>query len=161
MFLCLSAISMFQFHKGTIRTSVQSLEIATNLRFNSIKVRLERLMDYDAYYKYQSFNSIKVRLEQSVSRFIAAHFGFQFHKGTIRTTITNVKPSDFSAFQFHKGTIRTSDKMTSRPCLTSFNSIKVRLEQARRKQASKSIVCFNSIKVRLELTPSERKGEGK
>ena len=56
----------FQFHKGTIRTGYFFVLDSIIPRFNSIKVRLERLMDYEGYYKYQSFNSIKVRLERNL-----------------------------------------------------------------------------------------------
>ena len=34
-----------------------------------------------------NFNSIKVRLERAGEKRLAALFEFQFHKGTIRTTI--------------------------------------------------------------------------
>ena len=54
------------------------------------------------------FNSIKVRLEQGFFLFLKAiTFTFQFHKGTIRTTLLQMHPRNRLIFQFHKGTIRT------------------------------------------------------
>ena len=53
----------FQFHKGTIRTWLQSQERQIQADFNSIKVRLERSQDDEQVFYVQ----------------------FQFHKGTIRT----------------------------------------------------------------------------
>ena len=61
--------SIFQFHKGTIRTCTQQNVRVTLINFNSIKVRLE---PYDAL-------SIDNRHQ------------FQFHKGTIRTSIIGNK----------------------------------------------------------------------
>ena len=54
--------------------------------FNSIKVRLE-LLGEDFHCKAEiNFNSIKVRLElKNFGSVKAGEFGFQFHKGTIRT----------------------------------------------------------------------------
>ena len=86
--------------------------------FNSIKVRLERLMDYEGYYKYQSFNSIKVRLELTIRL---------FHQLT-------------KQFQFHKGTIRTRPLFISGVTLYGFNSIKVRLERWYLVEDRKSVV---------------------
>ena len=58
------AHTVFQFHKGTIRTHVMS---CLTLFFSN-------------------FNSIKVRLERNVFGIDDAILIFQFHKGTIRTT---------------------------------------------------------------------------
>ena len=52
------------------------------------------------------FNSIKVRLERAIARIILLTSIFQFHKGTIRTSVCKGNTL-FSEFQFHKGTIRT------------------------------------------------------
>ena len=54
---------IFQFHKGTIRTFMQSIMV--NRKFD--------------------FNSIKVQLEQNGKRRLQTDLKFQFHKGTIRT----------------------------------------------------------------------------
>ncbi len=57
-------ILKFQFHKGTIRTGVQSsYSVFLILHFNSIKVRLE-------HFSYGQ---------------LLPGITFQFHKGTIRT----------------------------------------------------------------------------
>ena len=105
-------------------------------------------LEYDNQAK-KNFNSIKVQLELS---FYASAFRdiaeFQFHKGTIRTLMSQLKKliiRNFnsikvqleqgipkllitaSKFQFHKGTIRTSWRIVA--CFFSnFNSIKVQLE---------------------------------
>ena len=55
---------MFQFHKGTIRTSGTR----------------------ELYAGFTCFNSIKVRLEHCAVLASSLSFEFQFHKGTIRTT---------------------------------------------------------------------------
>ena len=79
-------LTLFQFHKGTIRTALHPLSLLRVLR---------------------CFNSIKVRLEPagSAGRFTASLF--QFHKGTIRTRTFKCKVRRRNMFQFHKGTIRT------------------------------------------------------
>ena len=57
--------SVFQFHKGTIKTLITMLNISKRIiNFNSIKVRLKHLVD-----------QIKIGVEGL----------FQFHKGTIKT----------------------------------------------------------------------------
>ena len=55
--------SLFQFHKGTIRTIDERV----------------------AHDKLLNFNSIKVQLEPKPGREPLAKIKFQFHKGTIRT----------------------------------------------------------------------------
>ena len=57
-------ISLFQFHKGTIRTTKSTHTLPTSSNFNSIKVRLEQKKEHKQNEKVQYFNSIKVRLEQ-------------------------------------------------------------------------------------------------
>ena len=59
---CRSAL--FQFHKGTIRTSGSSVFVIQNVR---------------------NFNSIKVQLEHAITLKTGKADLFQFHKGTIRT----------------------------------------------------------------------------
>ena len=80
-------MSLFQFHKGAIRTRIQKLSEDKVDHFNSIKVRLEPSNIGASSAKPPYFNSIKVRLEHSH----ILHFGwdnkFQFHKGAIRTTL--------------------------------------------------------------------------
>ena len=53
---------------------------------------------------------------------------FQFHKGTIRTSISFSIYGWLSLFQFHKGTIRTKQSRAMESQARYFNSIKVRLE---------------------------------
>ena len=101
-----NAVLGFQFHKGTIRTSVP------------VYLLLE------IFY----FNSIKVRLEHRAPSFGAHTLKFQFHKGTIRTLTPWKKWEYGTQFQFHKGTIRTWAKTKGLDFDNYFNSIKVRLE---------------------------------
>ena len=56
-------IPLFQFHKGTIRTSSDDRRRNGLLHFNSIKVRLEQRRDKILVIEESHFNSIKVRLE--------------------------------------------------------------------------------------------------
>ena len=120
---------IFQFHKGTIRTSDDETEFITDKKFqfhkgtirtrrhnecrnyrpyfNSIKVRLERGGCQDHYFANVYFNSIKVRLE------LAEDYKLS---------------SLLAAFQFHKGTIRTTENEEDEVRELHFNSIKVRLE---------------------------------
>ena len=120
---------LFQFHKGTIRTELQVLNLVSLLHFNSIKVQLEQTCCAVLRQRWRNFNSIKVQLEplqgeidslevlnfNSIKVQLEPKFNlfdkevhsFQFHKGTIRTCFGwNASPLDVS-FQFHKGTIRT------------------------------------------------------
>ena len=54
------------------------------------------------------FNSIKVRLERILDMTVKSTLPeFQFHKGTIRTLSCYHLDRITSRFQFHKGTIRT------------------------------------------------------
>ena len=71
----------FQFHKGTIRTAQQQGQDDAQQHFNSIKVRLEQLID---------------------TPLIRAILKFQFHKGTIRTCLNpflKVFQSDFNSIK--------------------------------------------------------------
>ena len=100
-------LTRFQFHKGTIRTSIQNGKTGYDSHFNSIKVRLERewrdfggAMPSFQFHKgairtsyatsagsaNSDFNSIKVRLElKTANGEVANSETFQFHKGAIRT----------------------------------------------------------------------------
>ena len=53
---------LFQFHKGSINTSLLILPTSTTLRFNSIKVRLILRLMLLPLMNLICFNSIKVRL---------------------------------------------------------------------------------------------------
>ena len=67
---------LFQFHKGTIRTTENDKEQKNFSHFNSIKVRLEHINDI----------------------YSTADTTFQFHKGTIRTkdSVLGKKVSEIS-----------------------------------------------------------------
>ena len=103
-----SMFTLFQFHKGTIKTPVSRRFLVKSLHFNSIKVRLKL----------------------PAQRNIAEMTIFQFHKGTIKTRMSIAQMSAqiayfnsikvrlklmfndeldkrFRSFQFHKGTIKT------------------------------------------------------
>ena len=54
-----------------------------------------------------NFNSIKVRLKREQDFNFAFVTEFQFHKGTIKTSLADAVVLEPSAFQFHKGTIKT------------------------------------------------------
>ena len=56
----------FQFHKGAIRTDADSRAGVPSIDFNSIKVRLERLILVCDLRCVFHFNSIKVRLELKI-----------------------------------------------------------------------------------------------
>ena len=98
----------FQFHKGTIRTWCWSRVNSVEKKFNSIKVRLERLFDLLLCLCLPYFNSIKVRLEPA---------------RRLRSILVGL-------FQFHKGTIRTICLSIMTKFVIYFNSIKVRLEHS-------------------------------
>ena len=141
--------SIFQFHKGAIRT-VQGLGAFRSVSyFNSIKVRLERIFWESISRSKSYFNSIKVRLEHEQGQRSGWRLVFQFHKGAIRTSFPPPKyrlPLNFNSikvrleltlchlrlelqkFQFHKGAIRTLLISIPSVFLFHFNSIKVRLE---------------------------------
>ena len=99
------------------------------LDFNSIKVRLKLVVGIGIAIFRPDFNSIKVRLKPKINPRCYSSLTFQFHKGTIKTSIRLVAilavhhfnsikvrlklaSSGFlhpaCAFQFHKGTIKTS-----------------------------------------------------
>ena len=76
---------LFQFHKGTIRTEERLPFLLTKRNFNSIKVQLEPTPSAVATSCKPYFNSIKVQLELQADNRGAEGHEFQFHKGTIRT----------------------------------------------------------------------------
>ena len=97
---------IFQFHKGTIKTLKNFIFLSSKNYFNSIKVRLKQYSVLITFFLIFYFNSIKVRLKQpaSLSRCICW------------------------IFQFHKGTIKTIKRYRKLVILLNFNSIKVRLK---------------------------------
>ena len=99
-----------------------------NNNFNSIKVRLERFKA-SAPSTIPIFQFHKGTIRTSVISSNTFHVQiFQFHKGTIRTHSCDATVYNLSVFQFHKGTIRTVRAMALHSALRYFNSIKVRLE---------------------------------
>ena len=98
-----------------------------------------------------NFNSIKVRLKRPiVLAFNPRISSFQFHKGTIKTQIFDLRRYFSSEFQFHKGTIKTSAFLSTTFQFFYFNSIKVRLKLEKQFNNDKWVWDFNSIKVRLK-----------
>ena len=121
-------MTIFQFHKGTIRTQFPIHTPSAVQYFNSIKVQLERSLSIRVRiilifqfhkgtirtsYPYKigstnsNFNSIKVQLELLTIDCLSIPMLFQFHKGTIRTDASTQPWKLNPLFQFHKGTIRT------------------------------------------------------
>ena len=100
-----------------------------SIDFNSIKVRLKPSRQSSQHFARCHFNSIKVRLKQKADGTPIAYVVFQFHKGTIKTSvfmIIAISKTNFNSikvrlkhegadgvkgrpflFQFHKGTIKT------------------------------------------------------
>ena len=124
-FLCLAK---FQFHKGTIRTSMLLHSDFYLLYFNSIKVRLElNIISRKKSSRKFQFHKGTIR---TISLFCLFPWWlpFQFHKGTIRTVNSATGVFSVAKFQFHKGTIRTLHQLAKGLLIDDFNSIKVRLE---------------------------------
>ena len=89
-------IKIFQFHKGTIKTSVTRHREADGINFNSIKVRLKHYSIVPLTFEQYNFNSIKVRLKQNVLNSFLVIVLFQFHKGTIKTGFTPTRRKNTS-----------------------------------------------------------------
>ena len=83
---------------------------------------------FAALFTQLDFNSIKVRLKLLSEILIIAILIFQFHKGTIKTTLAQEEGQGVQVFQFHKGTIKTSSTRLVMSSIPNFNSIKVRLK---------------------------------
>ena len=142
--------TLFQFHKGTIRTCEPEGLEAIILNFNSIKVRLELLLLLWILIVSLNFNSIKVRLELFLYLLFMNRFN-NFNSIKVRLEpLQKYKEIQNSKFQFHKGTIRTVVRFLRQLLLINFNSIKVRLERKICRTNKHNFTNFNSIKVRLE-----------
>ena len=61
---------IFQFHKGTIKTTIPKSWLELYIYFNSIKVRLKPFDEHLGIHDFQNFNSIKVRLKQYETKLI-------------------------------------------------------------------------------------------
>ena len=100
-------IRVFQFHKGTIKTTRLAVVYITIALFQFHKGTIKTVGGLTPSERKSNFNSIKVRLKQiGVCDEIIGVPSFQFHKGTIKTTITE-RQEYRDRFQFHKGTIKT------------------------------------------------------
>ena len=100
-------IIMFQFHKGTSKTSSNSLSSSKFACFNSIKVRVKLFIDYLCSDPILCFNSIKVRVKLRHLELSVIFIKFQFHKGTSKTCRRTSLSSPLIPFPFHNGTSKT------------------------------------------------------
>ena len=145
-------LSIFQFHKGTIKTFTLTLETSVLSDFNSIKVQLKHTQASGKAGYADNFNSIKVQLKPLTGGlYVPSSSQFQFHKGTIKTRLRSrakvvyhyfnsikvqlklCRPSQGDRrreFQFHKGTIKTRWSVLPLRRPQHFNSIKVQLKHA-------------------------------
>ena len=78
---------LFQFHKGSINTLLELNSIKWDFHFNSIKVRLILKDFLRVEGKNDDFNSIKVRLILRGAVWCHGFPVFQFHKGSINTSL--------------------------------------------------------------------------
>ena len=77
---------IFQFHKGTIKTSALKNGVFEPLSFQFHKGTIKTTEHQLEKFNKENFNSIKVRLKPAASvNPVAAPSSFQFHKGTIKT----------------------------------------------------------------------------
>ena len=97
----------FQFHNGTIKTTLSYTRLHQCCNFNSIMVqlKLEDLYADGAYQRY--FNSIMVQLKHDYSFIL---------------------PAILPKFQFHNGTIKTRNTTSMLKMCLNFNSIMVQLK---------------------------------
>ena len=103
-------VTIFQFHKGTIRTWWCLMSSVWWCHFNSIKVRLEPAEKFYKAVSHLDFNSIKVRLEHSPLLMVVRTLTY-FNSIKVRLEQGYVRLDDGEMlFQFHKGTIRTQWK---------------------------------------------------
>ena len=80
--LILPAFNSIKVRLKRVLVLLPSVEVAS---FNSIKVRLKLRWLFAQHNFYGPFNSIKVRLKPLSTRQIQTLFAFQFHKGAIET----------------------------------------------------------------------------
>ena len=98
---------MFQFHKGSIKTTSAPKRKHKFVSFNSIKVRLrlhqESLSESTLRFQFHK-GSIKT-IPNTQHQW--QNPKFQFHKGSIKTTLQDAWVFRLTQFQFHKGSIKT------------------------------------------------------
>ena len=75
----------FQFHKGTIRTTGLTSNLLGGILFQFHKGTIRTFLMFAVISVHGYFNSIKVRLERVLNFALSLKNQFQFHKGTIRT----------------------------------------------------------------------------
>ena len=117
-----SPLDVFQFHKGTIKTPLGIVSFPLILIFQFHKGTIKTLVLTEHYLHQSHFNSIKVRLklkQDLIEDYMTPLF--QFHKGTIKTKLDAIPKGWIYRFQFHKGTIKTMKawKNIMRFCLIS------------------------------------------
>ena len=109
-----SSTSLFQFHKGAIRTYLAMQGDGTIGYFNSIKVRLELTIFDNGMNPQDYFNSIKVRLELLMVRICSFQMlNFNSIKVRLEPDAPALSEIGCFGFQFHKGAIRTANKIRS------------------------------------------------
>ena len=141
----------FQFHKGTIRTSVPLDDECTPLPFQFHKGTIRTVHPLDDECTHCHFNSIKVQLEHIGKYGYNEFYLFQFHKGTIRTDFCDFLLDLFSDFNSIKVQLELTFHTVICLRLRYFNSIKVQLEPCPWWKSCDTQQNFNSIKVQLEL----------
>ena len=88
--LHLAHVVVFQFHKGSIKTTSRRSSTSPFFYFNSIKVRLRHCKFLDMKVEKVYFNSIKVRLRPPRASQPLPSLPFQFHKGSIKTRAVRI-----------------------------------------------------------------------
>ena len=75
----------FQFHNGTIKTQLNNLVNTFVCNFNSMMVQLKLRASYPTAIVNPYFNSMMVQLKLQLAPDDSNHRLFQFHDGTIKT----------------------------------------------------------------------------
>ena len=127
-------ITLFQFHSGSIKTTLEQDPYFQEPSFNSTLVRLRRYKRARLGNGIPCFNSTLVRL---------------------RPEGGGLGSSACFLFQFHSGSIKTCRRAGSNSATLCFNSTLVRLRQHERDAAERTRLSFNSTLVRLRLRAQE------
>ena len=92
-------------------------------------VRLKDCQEREFQTTHCYFNSTMVRLKVFAACLWLANLRFQFHYGTIKSSVPVVDDRGEIQFQFHYGTIKSLAEIDFNiPILTNFNSTMVRLK---------------------------------
>ena len=126
------ALVVFQFHKGTIKTYLQTVKNATGIVFQFHKGTIKTASWSSLTFWWQDFNSIKVRLKLPSSVVTQSQIAFQFHKGTIKTPNSVEWQVNLPYFNSIKVRLKPKIKCVDGLTAQDFNSIKVRLKQEKR-----------------------------